>query len=290
MCSSKVLGIVYLGNGTDGVSVTTSSQRLFFGPLEQSNRSWDLLDSELNIIAWGHRKPYSLHEETSSKGQPERNKCFLGGTPFFKQYKFHASHVKGVSFSLHQENCPLGNTKWNKILPLPERKVDMKLDRTLQEWNPDKPFICPNSEEMREAEANCDSKYGKDTLIGHLDTVDEQSAKVALMFQAHIFNNLELPEIKSHEWKVFQLAKMIFDAVCPKTLVPEFFFNHLIILFRYLLVESMRKNIVHDHAEMDNETYSRIETALHNCILGAREFSFVNDSNTCLSEVRIITI
>jgi len=279
--------LVYLGKAEEGVTLTTSNQGLFFGPLlDQVNRSWNLLDSEMNLIAWGHRKPYSIREYTRSRhGLPTRNKCFLAGTPFFKQYKFRATQITGVSFSLLQENCVPETTNWEKILPLSDTKIDMKLEEKLQDWEQDKPFVCPDSDEIRENEAYCDQMYGRDHPLDADNSVDEQSARVALKFHAHVFNGLEIPEMKFHEWKIFQLVKMIFETVCPSQLVPRFFFDQIMTLFQYLLLESLGKYPVHE--QMDNQTYSRIETALHNCILSSREFNFTRDNNTCSSDVSV---
>jgi hypothetical protein len=157
----------------------------------------------------------------------------------------------------------------------------MKLEKASQVWNRGKAFTCPDGEEIRESDANCDKLYGRDISIDTDDTVDEQSSRIARKFQAHVFNGLELPEMKFSEWKLFQLAKIIFETVCPSGIVPQFFLNQIMVLFRYLLLESMTK--YPGHEEMDNQTYSRIEAALHGCILSARGFNFVNEGNACSS-------
>ena len=290
-----MLGIVYLGDDTDGGVISTKSRRLFLSKFSSSStadkpeQAWNLNKTQVEVLIWGNG-PFAVHESSSLLG--EDHKCLLKGRHAYSAtYSFPLKSRSNVTLKLSQESCTNPH-KWNSKQLTPLRSEPSQLISPL---NDNQEFQCiPINGSFNESlrsksyKRNIDNinflEYSRTKdLLTPIDSakINEQTERLARKLIAHVFLEEPLPDMNFVEWKFLMIAEEIFDIACPTEMVPKAFFEYMLVFYRFILLESFDK--FPPETQRDDETIVRIEAGLDSCLAHAKPFVFHGFDNCSLA-------
>lgn len=224
-----------------------------------------LRKSELHAISWGHDTSSFKVTQGSLKDGSIREFCLVGGGPqFFREYKFDATTTFGIS--LRKDDCRFAeDTSMHKVLPTPQSRSDIRIQHSSAYFsNKQRSVDCWNLQDSSKTWSSNRS------ALEVAEAVNEQSARLATKYYAHIFSQLPLPDLNLKGWKLVEMSRKVFEVVCPNSMVPKFFFDNVLILVRYLLSESFLIRPRRD--TINSATLSRTQLALRNCLSLEKKF------------------